>query len=200
MADIKPTRLWDVNVLSNMKQSAIDNVQAIAQAGGAGRDVIWRPINVNDVLYGPQFAPGYSGSNAAALTNPNAPTANVWLTNQFPLFTTLQTQAIAITGWESLSPIPHLKAIFFWVGSEPYSYIPIQSIYGYPETEGFFTDVLYWGGQDTPRIDLLFDASLGANAEEFMIKGYIAEPAGKLQRNSNAQLATLISSNYGQAA
>ena len=185
---IVPVALLEPGRLAADLAQATVNVQ---EAAGP-RDSSWDILNVNDILYGPGNAPGYSGSNAATLNNPNAPTANVWQLDQFPLFSNNQNTAVVITGWELQAPIPHLKAIRFWRGNQPWAYIPLQTIYAYPQTEGYFNFFLYYGNTDHIQLDLLFDLAVGANAEEFMIKGFVARPKGTLTSDASNTLAQIV--------
>ncbi len=185
---ITPVRLLDPVALAAELAQATANVQDAA----GSRDSSWDVLNVNDILQGPGTAPGYAGTNAAALTNPNAPTANVWLADQFPNFTNTQNTAVVITGWESQAPIPHLKAVRFWRGNQPWAYVPLQPIYAYPETEGYFNFFLFWGNTDHVTVDLLFDFAVGANAEEFMLKGFVGRPKGTLTQDASNTLGQLL--------
>jgi len=185
---ITPVRLLDSAALAAELTQATANIQEVAGA----RDSSWDILNVNDILYGPGNAPGYSGSNSATLNNPNAPVANTWQLDQFPNFTNNQNTAVVITGWESQAPIPHLKAIRFWKGNVPLAYVPLQPIYAYPETEGYFNFFLYYGNTDHIQLDLLFDFAVGANAEEFMLKGFVGRPKGTLTQDASNTLGQLI--------
>lgn len=186
---ITPVRILDPSALAAELEAATQNIQTVA----GQRDSSWDILNVNDILYGPGTAPGYGGSNSATLNNPNAPTANVWQLDQFPNFSNNQNTAVVITGWEAQAPIPHLKAVRFWRGNVPLAYIPLQPIYAYPETEGYFNFFLYYGNTDHIQVDLLFDLAVGANAEEFMLKGFVGRPKGALTQDASNTLGQLIS-------
>lgn len=189
--NIIPVRQWNEAKLRGLLEMAAGQVQNLASPSNTTVDV----LNTNDILYGPGTAPGYGGSNTATLTNPNAPTANTWLTDQFPDFTNTQNTAFVVTGFESEDPIPHLRALRFWKGNVPLAYLPLDDIYGWPESSGYFSAPLFYGNTEHCIIDLLFDQAIGANASTMRFKGYVGRPDGTLTSSQgNNTLGQLIGS------
>lgn len=176
-----PTYDFEKGPAAALKHEAFRNVQILAsKLGGASTaDIVARDLNATDLMDGPTQAALTGATQHAAVTNTSALTLNTWLDSVFPNLVMGTQQAVVLYGWQYLSPTPHIKQIRFWRGNMAYARLALQQLYGTPDTTmGYFSELLYWSPNDTPRIDLLADAAVAQNGEEFMPLGFIAEPAG----------------------
>src|SRR5487761_1079533 len=189
-----PTFDFERGPAAQLKAEAFRNVQILASKLGnaAAGDIVARDLTATDIVDGPTQAALTGALQHAAVTNSAALVLNTWLNSVFANLVMGDQQAVVFYGWQYLSPTPHIKQIRAWRGNLPYARLSLQQLYGTPETTmGYFSELLYWAPNDTPRWDLLADQAVASGAEEFMPLGFIAEPKGITVTDTTNLLSSL---------
>lgn len=159
-------------VKKNLIVALFDAVRGVYNA----QDLIYRDLTPQDIS-----PDSTSGDTTAVLNNPSALVASVWSNDVFSGPTLDTNQAIGIYGYGALSAVPHIKGLRFGLGSaKKLAQLNLDVLYTQQEDSAlYFGTPITWGPQQYLSVDLLADAAVSANAENFSLFGFVVEPAGK---------------------
>lgn len=144
------------------------------QGGAAGAKLIFRDLVPNDLFVS-------AVQTQSRFFNPQATTANTWLTDGFsgagnPL---PQNRAVGIYGIGSLGTSPQIDQVRFYLGNAALlAQIRVTPLYLDSREAVMYFNPVAWGPQDGVRIDFLSNLAIGSGVEQVDFLGITAEIAG----------------------
>lgn len=153
--------------LRNRLQDAVGRIM--------GQATVIRDLAAYDVTGAAAGAAGY-----ARISNVNALVANTWLNKDISKALDQKT-SIGVYGYVQLAKIPNIDAIAFFLGSGlPLCQFWLDVIYADQQSSvGYFDPPVVYAPGQTMQINLLAQAAVSANAEQYGLLGYVAEPQGQ---------------------
>lgn len=153
--------------LRNRLQDAVGRIM--------GQATIIRDLAAYDVTKAASGAAGF-----ARISNVNALVANTWFNKD--ISTALdQATSFGIYGYVQLAKIPNIDAIAFFLGSGlPLCQFWLDAIYADQQSNiGYFDPPVVYAPGQTMQINLLASSAVSANAEQYGLLGYVAEPQAR---------------------
>lgn len=162
--------------LRNRLQDAVGRVM--------GQATVIRDFTSKDLTGAASGAQGF-----ARLSNQNALVANTYF-NKDVTKALDQKTSIGFYGFVQLAKIPNIDEIQFFLGSGlPLAQFNLDSIYADQQSNvGYFDPPVVFAPGQTIQVNLLASAAVVANAEQYNLLGYVAEPQGQTVAPDQANL------------
>jgi len=172
-------------ILRQIRQVYGQRLQAIVEARGVEqatyRDLLPTDVN-NSVVIG-------------GLTNPNALSADVFVTDQFPNFTLDVDQAAVLYGFADLGGIPGINELDCAIGvgtpTAMLAKIFTEQAYAHASPITILSNPVFYLPRDHVNLSFLSHVAISANANPILVLGLIAEKVGRnVTPRSQSQLGT----------